>query len=307
MSWRGLHISKPAKLSLKHSQLKLCQENGNEITFAMEDMAYIILDTPQVTITGALLAACAQHGCLVMTTDSKHMPNGTLLPFHGYHRQLHTVHKQLTLSAAQKKRMWQAIIQSKITNQSENASRQGNPLCHRYLLALVKKVKSGDPDNVESTAARLYWKGLFSEFTRDQDSLDRRNGLLNYAYALLRSALARNLSAMGFVPSVGIHHKNKQNAFNLADDCIEPWRPVADEHVCAHLANHPEGETVTLEDRQAMTSLFTTNIQLGEEVVTVLHGLRRYIESFHSVLIRGSTNPMLFPQLSVTNFSSGRE
>lgn len=309
MSWRGVHISKPAKLSLERSQLKIQQLNANEITFAMEDMAYLILDTPQVTMTGALLAACAQYGCLVVTTDSKHMPNGTLLPFHGYHRQLHTVHQQLALTAAQKKRIWQAIIQNKIANQAENLKRQGKLHCAKDLLVLVRKVKSGDSDNVESKAARLYWKGLFSDFRREQDGMDRINCLLNYVYALLRSTLARNLSAVGFIPSVGLHHKNKQNAFNLADDCIEPWRPIADEYVCAYLSSHEgtECDTISLADRQAMTSLFTTNILLGEEVVTVLHGLRRYIESFHAVLVRRSTKPMLFPSLSVTVSSSERE
>lgn len=298
MSWRGLHISEPARLSLRQGQVAIRREDEEDISFALEDLSYIVCDTGQITATGSLLGACAGAGCLVVTTDARHLPNGVLLPFHGYYRQAETVRAQLGLSRPRQKRLWQGVVRRKIRNQAACLSLlERAPKAIGRLVALEKKVGSGDPENVEGQAARAYWSAFLPGFFRNQDGEDRANALLNYGYAIVRAALARELTALGFIPCLGFHHHGVQNAFNLADDLIEPWRPFVDWLAARLHAESVDKEAFDTEDRRAMCGILHEPVLLDGEERQLFTGLRRYVEGFRAVTL-GRAEHLFQPEFS---------
>jgi len=267
MAWRGLHVTKAARLSLADGQIVIVQDDG-EARLAIEDLAWLVLDTPQVTLTTALLSACMEKGVALVTTDGRHTPSGVMLPFHGHYRQAGVSALQASCSAPLRKRLWQVVICAKIGNQAANLERCGGD--GRALTAMARLVASGDPDNVEARAARDYWQALFPDFRRS-DSNDKRNMLLNYGYAVVRAAVARGLVAAGLLPAFGIGHASVANAFNLADDMIEPFRPFVDRLVweLADRGSSGKGEP-SLAERRALAALPLEAVQLGRETMTLL-------------------------------------
>jgi CRISPR-associated protein Cas1 len=176
MAWRGLHISRRTYLSLSDNQIVAKQEES-EARIPIEDVAWIVLDSPQVTLSTALITACMDAGVVVITTDKMHTPNGMILPFHRHHRQAEIADLQANLSAPLKKRLWQTLVRTKIDNQATNLIVCGRDAT--ALRAMIHLVGSGDPDNTEARAARAYWPRLFIDFIRE-DATDKRNALLNY-------------------------------------------------------------------------------------------------------------------------------
>ena len=215
MAWKGLHLSRPAKLNTADGQIVVSQEDG-EARLPLEDVAFVILDAPHATLTSTLLSACMDNGVVIVTTDARHTPNGVLLPFHSHHRQAGVASLQIALGEPLKKRCWQRIVVAKIANQALHLEARGRAGAEA-LRAMADLVGSGDPDNVEARAARAYWSRLFDGFVR-ADEGDLRNKLLNYGYAIVRAAVARALVAYGCLPALGLHHESVTNAFNLADD-----------------------------------------------------------------------------------------
>lgn len=268
MAWRGLHLTRPSRLSLADRQIVIAQDDG-DVRMPIEDVAWIILDTPQVSLSGAVLTACLEAGVAVIACDSKHTPCGVALPFHAHHRQLAVAQAQLAMTEPLKKRLWQSIVQRKIENQAAVLS-ESDPGEGAALREMIRWVRSGDPDNVEARAARHYWSRLFSEFTRGNET-DRRNKLLNYGYAIVRSAVARTLVAAGFLPAFGLNHESATNAFNLADDIVEPFRPFVDRRV-AELAGPASTwrDELTVEDRRALAAILLDNARVGSETVSLL-------------------------------------
>ncbi len=268
MAWRGLHLSRPARLSLADRQLVVASD-GDEVRLPLEDLAWLVIDTPQVVLTSALLSACAESGIAVVVTDSSHTPSGTLLPFHRHYRQGEVARQQIGMSAPLRKRLWQSLVQTKIANQAAALDLLGREDGGR-LREMARRVGSGDPDNLEATAARAYWSKLWPSFRRDDDA-DRRNKLLNYGYAVTRSAVARALVAAGLLPALGLNHAGATNAFNLADDVIEPFRPFVDvlaSRTAGQEAAQP-GE-LSKKDRQTMAGALFEPARLEAETVTLL-------------------------------------
>jgi CRISP-associated protein Cas1 len=252
MAWKGLHITRPGRLSLGDGQIIVTQENG-EARLPLEDIGWIILDEPRLTLTAALLSACAEQGIAIINTDSRHMPSSLTLPFHQHHRQAGVAARQISLSMPFRKRCWQAIVRAKLNNQSIVLEQNGRKDM-AALRAMVKLVNSGDPENVEARGARQYWSSLFDGFIRDNPA-DLRNKMLNYGYAVMRAGVARALVGAGFLPSIGLHHASQTNAFNLADDIIEPFRPFVDSVVFQHCVTRANDDDLTLEDRRRMAGL----------------------------------------------------
>jgi len=267
MAWRGLHISNPARLTRRSRQIVVDPENDSEpLTFPVEDIAWIILDTPQVSVSGSLLSALVENGVALVVPDAKHHPAGMLMSFHQHHAQSAIAHSQISMSQPLKKRLWQKVVRAKIENQA--AVLRGIGSNHATALsAMAGRVGSGDPDNLEAQAARVYWQRLFEGFRRHEE--DRRNGLLNYGYAVVRAALARACAASGLLPAFGIHHRSKTNPFNLVDDLIEPFRPVVDRMARTRAASE-ERDELDVEDRRHMTGILSENISIGEERMTML-------------------------------------
>lgn len=225
MGWRTLYVSHAAKLSVRHDSLVL--NNGEEYTIPISDLSSVVIETSQITLTAPLIDALSQSGAVVYICDAKHLPSSIILPFHMHSRQAGVAKQQVLWSEPFKKRCWQKIIYAKVTNQSEVLDVHSSDDI-AYLCSLRNRITSGDSTNIEAQAARAYWSMLFQNFTRHIDEQDIRNSALNYGYAIMRGMVARALVGVGFLPAFGLHHHNELNAFNLADDIIEPFRPFVD-------------------------------------------------------------------------------
>lgn len=225
MSYRCLMIVNPARIRCKNEQLLIETEEVHSVP--IEDISAIVLESRQSTITTAALAALAQNGVVTFWCDETHLPCGISLPFAQHSRQLGVLRWQMELTLPTKKRMWQQIVTAKIKNQAECLALCGKTQEAAFLFGRAKAVTSGDKDNLEASAAAYYFPALFGAgYTRRNE--DTRNAALNYAYAILRGYMARCLAVYGFLPCLGLHHDSELNQFNLADDLMEPFRPVAD-------------------------------------------------------------------------------
>ena len=192
----------------------------------LDDIAAVIANAHGITYTNNLLVALAERGAPFVLCAANHNAVGMLLTLDGHHVQAHRIEAQINASQPTHKRLWAAVVKSKLEQQAAALEATGAPTAP--LTALVRKVKSGDPDNVEGQGARRYWGLLFgSEFRRNQDG-DGINALLNYGYTVVRSATARAVVAAGLHPSIGLHHSNDGNAIRLVDDLMEPFRPIID-------------------------------------------------------------------------------
>lgn len=235
---RTLYFGNPAYLSLKNAQLvvKIPNAEGDDTvrTIPIEDIGFVILDNPQITITHGTLGALVENNTAVVTCDSRHMPAGLLLPSEGNTTQSERYRNQIEASIPLRKQIWQQTIQAKIRNQAAALEkRRGKEFGN--MLAWADDVRSGDSENLEARAAVFYWDNLFAveidKFRRDPDG-DMPNSMLNYGYAILRAIIARALVGSGLLPTLGVHHRNRYNAYCLADDIMEPYRPYVDLMVC---------------------------------------------------------------------------
>jgi CRISPR-associated protein Cas1 len=192
----------------------------------LDDIAAVVANAHGLTYTNNLLVALAERGAPFVLCGANHNAVGMLLSLDSHHVQAKRIEAQIAASLPLHKRLWATVVRSKLEQQAAALEAAGAPTAP--LLALVGKVKSGDPENVEGQGARRYWGLLFGdEFRRDQDG-DGVNALLNYGYTILRSATARAVVAAGLHPSIGLHHSNDANAMRLVDDLMEPFRPVVD-------------------------------------------------------------------------------
>ena len=287
-------ISRPARLTYRDRQLVIDQEDG-AVLLAVEDIAWLILDTPQISLTGALLSALAESGVALIVPDGRHHPAGVLLSFHRHHAQAHIAFAQINTTHPLRKRLWQAIVTAKIRNQAALLAILGRTQSHA-VQAMANRVGSGDPGNIEAQAARLYWSALFSDFTRE-DQEDRRNALLNYGYAVVRAAIARACVASGLLPAFGVHHASKSNAFNLADDLIEPFRPSVD-RLAHDRAMQVAGGALDVADRQHMAGILHDSIALGSEHLTLLAATESVAASLVRAIETGSVSAFKLPALA---------
>lgn len=227
---KTLYFSNPAYLSLKNSQLVIkLVESEQTVTRPIEDLGMVVLDNRQITISQGAIAALLDNNCALVTCDAKCMPTGLMLPLHGNATQNEHFREQIDASLPLRKQLWQQTVEQKILNQAK-ALEQCSGAENRCMLAWAKDVRSGDPENLEGRAAAYYWKSFFpmyEDFTRERDA-GAPNNLLNYGYAILRAIIARALVASGLLPTLGIHHHNRYNAYCLADDIMEPYRPYVD-------------------------------------------------------------------------------
>ena len=242
---RTLYFGNPTYLSTKLAQLeiRLPQVENNETLsdhfkesvvkhVPIEDIGVVVLDHKQITITQGAMSALLDNNVAVITCDEHRMPSGLMLPLDGNTTQSERFRDQIEASLPLKKQLWQQTIQAKILNQSAVLYRQRGMECGN-MEAWAKQVKSGDADNLEGRAAAFYWQNLFGHikgFRRDREGIPPNN-LLNYGYAILRAVVARSLVGSGSLPTLGIHHHNRYNAYCLADDIMEPYRPYVDKLV----------------------------------------------------------------------------
>ena len=228
---RTLLFTSPVYLSMKNGQLVVCFKDtpDEKHTIPIEDIGYVIIDNPMVSITMPLINTLADNNVALIFCNEKGMPHAMLQNLDTHTLQCEVLNTQIGIGEVLKKNLWKQTVEAKIKNQSKlltKLGKDGNVLKPYYC-----NVKSGDSDNREGLAARIYWNCLFgNDFIRDRN-LSGINALLNYGYTILRSATARALMGSGLMPSIGIFHRNRNNAFPLADDIMEPYRPYVDEIV----------------------------------------------------------------------------
>ncbi len=229
---RTLYFGNPAYLKTKNEQLVFeSVEDGELKTLPIEDIGVLIMDHQQITITQALIAKLLENNVALITCDSKHHPTGLMLNLDGHTLQSKKFAAQVEATVPLKKQLWQQTVSAKIDNQA--CMLEGIQVGAKNLRNWAQEVKSGDADNHEAVAAAFYWKNIFAifpNFKRDREG-EAPNNLLNYGYAILRAVVARNLVASGLLPTLGIFHKNQYNAYCLADDIMEPYRPFVDKVV----------------------------------------------------------------------------
>lgn len=208
----------------------IVEQKKNEIErVPIEDIGVLILSNPAITISSRLISSCQQNNCIIVFCDSKHLPVSVLLPLSGNSLHSKVLNIQTSVKKPTKKRLWQKIVVAKIESQAKALLSCGKN--SSAIESMKSRVKSGDPDNVESQASRAYWPLMFGgDFRRDQKA-EGANSLLNYGYALLRASVARALCGTGLHPALGIHHHNQYNPMCLADDLMEPFRPIVDRRV----------------------------------------------------------------------------
>lgn len=229
---RTLYFGNPAYLKTKDEQLIFeSHEDGELKTLPIEDIGVLIMDHQQITITQALIAKLLENNVALITCNSKHHPTGLMLNLDGHTLQSKKFAAQVDATAPLKKQLWQQTVSAKIDNQA--CMLEGIRVGAKNLRNWAQEVKSGDAENHEAVAAAYYWKNIFDifpDFKRDREG-EPPNNLLNYGYAILRAIVARNLVASGMLPTLGIFHKNQYNAYCLADDIMEPYRPFVDKVV----------------------------------------------------------------------------
>ena len=267
---RTLYFGNPAYLSLSSRQLVIrkseSQKEGaqgeNICTRAIEDIGVIVIDHPQITLTSALIAALLDNNVALITCDSHHMPTGLLLPLSGNTIQSERFQAQVSASLPLKKQLWQQTVKQKIANQS-TILRQLTSAEVGCMDKWSNDVRSGDVNNLEGRAAAYYWKNLFAQeidhFKRGREEA-APNHLLNYGYAILRAIIARALVSSGLLPTLGIHHHNRYNAYCLADDIMEPYRPYVDAHVLVLLRQKGFQEELTQEDKAYLLQIPTLDV-----------------------------------------------
>lgn len=276
---KTLCFSSPVRLSLRNGQLviRLPEVDSNdtlpdafkqqaEVTKPVEDIGVVVLDHRQITITTGAMEALLENNCAVITCDSRSMPIGLLLPLSGNTTQSERFRDQIDASLPLKKQLWQQTVQQKIANQaSVLAECTGTEVgCMR---AWARDVRSGDAENMEARAAAYYWKNLFPDipdFVRGREGVPPNN-LLNYGYAILRAVVARALVSSGMLPTLGIHHHNRYNAYCLADDIMEPYRPYVDELVVQIVRQESVPEMLTKELKAKMLAVPTLEVFINDK------------------------------------------
>ena len=225
MGWRVVSIENPAHLSLERGSLVI--KRDEVIKLPIEDIDTVVIDNYAITMSANLLGELAVNNVATIICDAKHTPCTVVAPLSQHSRQAKVTQMQIGMSQPLRKNLWQVIVKQKIINQAAVLSKFDYDETAGKLIKLTTEVRSGDTTNRESIAARLYFAELFDDATRRKPTW--YNSALNYIYAIVRSVVARSISARGLVPSLGLFHHSELNNFNLADDVIEPFRPFVDD------------------------------------------------------------------------------
>lgn len=286
MAWRGVHLSQGAHLSSENRSLKISFRDPEmqPVRLPFEDLSYLILDSSEVTLTSALLSDLSVAGVLILGVDAKHLPSWASFPWTAFYKQGPVLELQINVSGPLKKRLWAHIVRAKIKAQANTLRRLGFKGT-QDLEAMARHIRSGDPGNIEARGAKAYWQFLFpnQNFVRHRD--DFPNALLNYGYALYRAALARQLCVKGFVPQLGIHHMSQSNAYNLADDLIEPLRPMVDELAVKLFLEAGKDELeFSTDHRRALAQLLSMKVFVSREQYEILGAIENMVDSFRKVL-----------------------
>lgn len=270
---KTLYFGNPMYLSLRNAQLVLRKPDADKLeesfkqdaerTIPIEDIGVVVLDNRRITITTGAMEALLGNNCAIITCDSTNLPVGLMLPLSGNTTQSERFRNQIDASLPLKKQLWQQTIRQKILNQATVLNKNTGAIV-KNMQVWANEVKSGDPDNLEARAAAYYWRNLFPtlpNFVRGREG-DPPNNLLNYGYAILRACVARGLVGSGLLPTLGIHHHNRYNAYCLADDIMEPYRPFVDDLVINIMQKYPDYTELTQSIKTALLMIPSLDVML---------------------------------------------
>lgn len=296
---RTLLFGNPAYISKSNQQLLIERPDAPQLGDAkksvpIEDIGIVILDNQQITITQAALAALLQNNAAIITCNETHHPVGLFLPLDGNDIQSERFRYQIDATEPLKKQLWQQTVSAKILNQAAILHDRGIETDN--MLHWAKSVRSGDPDNYEGRAAAFYWRYIFgveATFFRRREG-EAPNNLLNYGYAILRAMVARSLVGSGLLPTLGIHHRNKYNAYCLADDIMEPYRPYVDKIVCEIVDGGEDIDFLTTTLKARLLGIAEKDVHIEKERSPLMVGLQRTTASL-AKCYEGGSRKILYP------------
>lgn len=293
---RTLFFSKPSRLSTKDEQLIIeLKESGETHRAPIEDIGFIVMEHPQISFSMPLLDRLINNNVAVIFCNNYHMPSSMLLNLDGHHLQGELFRQQLSVSEPLKKNIWAQTVVNKIKNQARLLNKMGKP--GERLHTLASNVKSGDSTNREGLAARVYWQAMYGDrFVRERYG-PYPNVLLNYGYTVLRAAVARALAGSGLLSTMGIHHHNRYNAFALADDIMEPYRPFVDEVVYRLYQEDYENEEIDTDQKKAMLEVLTRDVMFENNRRPLMVGLSQTTASLAKVFA-GEQRKIVYPLLT---------
>jgi len=302
---KTLYFGSPYYLRMRDEQLivelteaKELLEKDKSRSIPIEDIGVVILDHWQITITQPLINKLLENNVALITCDNKHLPIGLMLNLNGNSLQAKRFQHQLESTLPLRKQMWQQTVKQKIANQASILGLHGvntDPLEY-----FEKNTKSGDPDNYEGRAAAYYWQHFFqgyvADFTRGRED-EHPNDLLNYGYAILRAVVARSLVASGLIPSLGIHHRNQYNAYCLADDIMEPYRPYVDKTILQWVKTNPKDLSLNKKAKEQLLSIPVIDVTIDGQSSPLMNAVQRTTASVYACF-EGTERKILYPKLT---------
>jgi CRISPR-associated protein Cas1 len=289
---KSILLENKASLSTKNLQLVIKTET-RESTIPIEDIGFLVIDHPEIYLSIPAMNLMIENNTSVIICNTNHLPNGMFLNLNSHHIQQEIFKNQINASVPLKKQLWQQTVIDKITNQGillqKITSKNNN------FEFLASKVLSGDSSNMEGVAASFYWKVFFEQKFKRERFGDYPNNFLNYGYAILRAATARALSGSGLLNTLGIHHKSKYNAFALADDIMEPFRPVVDEKVAEIMQNYTEQELNT-QIKAELLQILTRTVYFKDEKSPLMVALQKTASSLQQCYT-GDRKKIKYPKL----------
>lgn len=306
---RTISFSNPAYLSLQHNQLVFNIPNAQGLdnlsqqnTIPIEDIGILILDNKQITITHGLIAKLLENNVSIVTCNETHHPTGLMLNLDGHTLQSARCKSQIEASEPLKKQLWQQTIKSKIANQAAHLKSRGVETGN--MMRWEDEVKSGDTENHEARAAAYYWKNIFTnidpqfvDFVREREG-SYPNNLLNYGYAILRAVVARSIVGAGLLPLLGIHHRNQYNDYCLADDLMEPFRPLVDSIVYQTIIDYPNEREISVEIKKRLLQIPAMDIYIDGVKSPLMVGIQKTSYSLHKCF-EGEIRKIIYPQYHV--------
>lgn len=292
---RTLYFGNPAYLKTANEQLVVERKDEENKIIPIEDIGIVILDHQQITITQMVIAKLLVQNVALITCDQTHHPTGLMLNLDGHTQQSLRFRHQLEASLPLKKQLWQQTVIAKIENQAANLQLQQED--NRPLLAMARQVRSDDSDNCEAQAAAYYWKNVFPgflEFKREREGA-QPNNLLNYGYAILRAVVARSLVGSGLIATLGIHHRNKYNAYCLADDVMEPYRPYVDKLVCDIVRMNGKYLDMTPNMKQMLLAVPQMDVRIGGQSSPLMIAVQKTTASL-ARCYEGESKQLIYPE-----------
>jgi len=295
-AWKTIRITKPCTLRIDNGNLVI-EDKEHRFKFSLDDTDSIVFEGDRFMISAKVIAALAKHKIATLFCDKYYMPSAILHPYHQSSLATKTLKAQLSITQDFADKLWQKLIIAKISLQKDvlEMLNKDTQKIEKY----INQVRPADTSGTEAKSARVYWKALFNNLIRESESFDIRNQALNYAYALVRSLITRDLSAAGFLPAIGMWHNNRYNAFNLSDDLMEPFRPIIDIAVYKVLQYHNTKEVITPQMKKELIQLLDIEyVEYEKGLSTFRNASKLYIQMFKRAVEKEDPNYLTYPKIN---------